>query len=280
MPEPSPKSLKSRVRDSFDRAADTYDAAAVVQRRVCQRLLDELELRHAATLAAPRILDAGCGTGYGARLLHARWPGAVIANADFAPAMLALARASRNRRDDGDENYDSDANATYCAADIEHLPFAAASFDVWWSSLAIQWCQPTAVFAEAARVLRPGGALAVSTLGPRTFAELDDAFAGIDAHRHTLAFCDPATIAGALAHAGFSDVRIVRETHAVHYPDLKTLLRAVKAVGAHNVGDGARSGMLGRRAWQRVEAAYEAHRSAAGLPASYDVILAYAIRTR
>ena len=86
----------------------------------------------------------------------------------------------------------------------------------------------------------------------------------------------PATIAGALAHAGFSDVRIVRETHAVHYPDLRTLLRAVKAVGAHNVGDGARSGMLGRRAWQRVEAAYEAHRSPAGLPASYDVILAYA----
>ena len=275
MPEPSTKSLKSRVRDSFDRAANTYDTAALVQRRVCQRLLDALDVPQPT-----RILDAGCGTGYGARLLRARWPGVKITNADFAPAMLALARASGQRSDDGDESYDGDVRDTYCAADIEHLPFAAASFELWWSSLAIQWCSAATVFAEAARVLRRGGTLAVSTLGPRTFVELDDAFAGIDAHRHTLPFCDPATIAEALAHAGFSDVRVQRETHAVHYPDLKTLLRAVKAVGAHNVGSGARSGMLGRRAWQRVEAAYEAHRSAAGLPASYDVILAHAIKKR
>ena len=287
MPEASPKSLqslKSRVRDSFDRAADTYDAAAVVQRRVCQRLLEALDgfggLDVLGDAASPRILDAGCGTGYGARLLRARWPAAVITNADFAPAMLALARASRKRSDDGGKSDASDTNDTYCAADIEHLPFAVARFELWWSSLAIQWCHAAAVFAEAARVLRPGGALAVSTLGPRTFAELDDAFTGVDAHRHTLPFCEPATIEDALKGAGFRNVLLQRETHAVHYPDLKTLLRAVKAVGAHNVGSGARSGMLGRRAWQRVEAAYEAHRSAFGLPASYDVILAYASKQK
>ena len=67
-----------------------------------------------------------------------------------------------------------------------------------------------------------------------------------------------------------------RETHTLHYPDLKTLLRAVKAIGAQNVGAGGRSGMMGRGAWQQLEAAYEAQRQSAGLPASYDVILAYA----
>jgi malonyl-CoA O-methyltransferase len=62
----------------------------------------------------------------------------------------------------------------------------------------------------------------------------------------------------------------------VFYPDLKSLLRSVKDIGAHTVGEGARTGMLGRSAWQRVEAAYEAYRTPQGLPASYDVFLCYA----
>ena len=62
----------------------------------------------------------------------------------------------------------------------------------------------------------------------------------------------------------------------MHYPDLKTLLRAVKAIGAHNVGEGGRNGMMGRDAWKKLEAAYEQFREPAGLPASYDVIFVYA----
>ena len=55
-------------------------------------------------------------------------------------------------------------------------------------------------------------------------------------------------------------------------------LRSVKNIGAQNVGSGGRSGMLGRHAWQKVEAAYEQYRQADGLPARYDVILAYATK--
>jgi len=55
-------------------------------------------------------------------------------------------------------------------------------------------------------------------------------------------------------------------------------MRAVKDIGAHNVGEGGRSGMMGRAAWQRVEATYERFRSAEGLPASYDVIFATATK--
>lgn len=248
------------MRESFDRAATTYDGAALVQRRVCERLLEALNAPASAPLA---LLDAGCGTGYGARLLRARWPDARVTGVDFAPMMLAQARR---------------ANDDCCAADIESLPFADASFDLWWSSLAIQWCDAAAVFGEAARVTRRCGRIAVSTLGPDTFDELRQAFAGVDPHRHTLAFSSPDSIGAALASAGFVDIDLRRETHTVHYPDLKTLLRAVKAIGAQNVGAGGRSGMMGRDAWQRLEAAYERHRHPAGLPASYDVIFAYAMK--
>lgn len=252
-----PPSIKQRVRESFDRAAPTYDAAAVVQRRVCDRLLDELDPEPIPT----RLLDAGCGTGYGAKLLRGRWPDAHLTAVDFAPAMLKLAQ--------------NHADSCF-TSDIENLPFGDECFDLWWSSLTIQWCDTDIVFREAARVLRSGGQLAVSTLGPDTFSELRTAFSGVDTLRHTLPFSEPERIGAALSSAGLSNIALLREKHIVHYPDLKTLLRAVKAIGAQNVGEGGRSGMMGRVAWQKLEAAYEQHRQPAGLPASYDVILGYA----
>lgn len=253
-----PISTKHRVRDAFDRAAATYDGAAVVQRRVCDRLLEEL-VRDGGP--AERILDAGCGTGYGSAQLRKRWPGAHITGIDFAPAMLSLAR----RQLDG-----------CLAADIEKLPFAARSLDLWWSSLSIQWCNADRVFREAARVLEAGGQVAFSTLCPETFAEVRAAFAGIDQHRHTLPFNEPDAVGRALEQAGLHGIRLIRERHTVYYPNLKSLLRSIKDIGAHNVGDGGRHGMMGRAAWQQVEAAYERFRTPAGLPASYDVLLGYA----
>jgi len=252
-----PLPLKPRIRESFDRAARSYDAAAILQRRVCEDLLA------AWTPDAPpdSILDAGCGTGHGIRLLHRRWPDARLTALDFAPAMLELARQ----------------NPALCVAgDLEALPCRAASFAAWISSLTIQWCDTGQVFREAWRVLRPGGYLATSTLGPDTFRELRAAFAGIDSYRHTLAFSDPAAVEQALRNAGFTDIVLRRRSVRLHYPDLRTLLHAVKAIGANSVGDGARAGLFGKRAWQQVQAAYEGHRTPAGLPAHYDVIFAYA----
>jgi len=248
---------KQRVRDSFERAAATYDAAAVLQREICRRLLSGFDRE----LEPSSIVDAGCGTGYGLQLLRARWPRAHLVAVDFAPAMLTLARPH--------------ADLTL-AGDIEALPCPNQTFAAWWSNLTVQWCQLDRALAEAWRVLRPGGCLALSTLGPDTFHELRLAFAGIDDYRHTLAFSESVAINDALAHAGFVRVRLVRQPVIVHYPDLKALLRAVKDIGASSVGDGARSGMFGRQAWSRVQTAYEEHRTVAGLPARYDVILAYA----
>lgn len=248
---------KHRIRAAFSRAATTYDAAAVLQREVCRALLDALTATVGAPSSPADILDAGCGTGYGARLLAGQWPSARLVAADFAAAMAQKAAAT----------------APACVADIESLPFRNRAFDLWWSSLTVQWCDPRRVLAEAVRVLRPHGRLALSTLGPGTYAELRQAFAGIDHHRHTLDFSEPAPLAAAAETAGLAQLQIVRRTITLHYPDLKTLLGAVKAIGANALGDGRRSGMMGKAAWQALSAAYEAQRTADGLPASYDVIL-------
>lgn len=244
---------KELVRASFARAVRGYDAAAALQRAVCGRLLDRTpDVRPAD------VLDAGCGTGYGASLLKRRWPAARIVGVDFVPAMLEFAAR----------------HADACvAADIEALPFPDATFDLWWSSLVVQWCAPASVFAEAWRVLRPGGRLALSTLGGETFAELREAFAVVDGHPHTIDFVAAEALAEAARAAGFRAVTTARETLALYYPDLREMLAAVKATGANTVGPGRRSGMMGRETWRRLERAYERHRTAEGLPARYDVAI-------
>jgi malonyl-CoA O-methyltransferase len=246
------------VRRSFDRAAETYDTVATLQRQVCRLLLEAIP-----EFPASRILDAGCGTGYALGLLAERWPEADILPADFAPAMVAAA---------GGEGV---------CANVEALPFAPGSFDLYWSSLTFQWCDPVRAASEAARVLAPDGMLAVSSLAPGTLKELDTAFAGIDNHRHVLEFAPAEALADACAASGLIDVSLERRQLRHHHADLATLLRGLKALGAHQVGHdrtGRRPGLMGRRTWQAIEARYETHRNDAGLPATYEVILCLATK--
>jgi malonyl-CoA O-methyltransferase len=241
---------KARVRHSFGRAAASYDAAAVVQRRVCDLLV--------ATLAgtAGRILDVGCGTGYALDLLGARCPDADLVALDISQTMLARVAAP----------------CAKIAGDAEHLPFADTTFDFYWSSLTLQWCDLSRALAEARRVLAPGGELAIATLGPTTFHELRHAFAGVDGHRHTLAFHGTDEVGQRAADAGLVAAGVQTRRETAYYPDFRSLMRAVKAIGANQVGPGRRTGLMGRTALARAEAAIEELRTPAGLPLTYDVI--------
>ncbi|MBU1236165.1 MAG: malonyl-ACP O-methyltransferase BioC [Gammaproteobacteria bacterium] len=249
---------KQAVRRSFDRAATSYDAAATLQRQVCHLLLGTLD-----ATAPARILDAGCGTGHALGLLARRWPQARIAAADFAPAMVAAAGGGR---------------IPGICADIESLPFADASFDLYWSNLSFQWCDAGRGIGEAARVLAPGGLLAVSSLAPGTLAELDSAFAGTDRHRHVLALPPADDLAAACVDFGLTAVRLIHQTLRIHHRELRSLLRELKALGANQLLGPRRPGLMGRQTWQTVEQRYEAMRETAGLPATFEVVLCLATK--
>ena len=252
----TPKPTPAQVRRAFGRAAQTYDAAAAIQRQAGQLL----DARLGALDCAPRVvLDAGCGTGFGLRLLAARWPQARLLALDIAAPML---------RQVGD-------GAARVQADVHHLPLADACVDLYWSCLTLQWCDLARALAEARRVLRSGGWLALATLGQDTFTELRHAFAAADEFEHTVRFADPAPI---VQQAGFVGLHITRQRLTACYPDLTALLHAIRRTGANQLGSARRRTLLGRQAWQRVQLAYETLRQPDGLPLGYDLYLIAARR--
>jgi len=255
MVEPTHQAL---VRAAFDRAAPTYDGAARVQQSICENLLNIV--RDTLPAGIDTLLDAGCGTGRGARgIAAALGPRHHIA-LDFAPGMLG-AMAS------------TDTPLRVCA-DMQRLPLADRSIDVIWSSLAIQWCEPQLAMKEFARILTPDGHAWIATLGPRTLFELKAAFGQVDTARHVIEFHALDHWLATARHTGLRVEQAVQVDHAATAPTLKALLKDIKAIGAHSVGGGRRTRPLGKHAWRQLESAYESHRREDGLlPATYDTLL-------
>lgn len=255
---------KVKVGAAFNRRAASYDSIAHFQHDVGKRLFDLLPHLAPSVTSPQRVLDGGCGTGQGVDLLRRRWPGTAVTGCDLSPGMVRLA---------------SERGATGVCGDLESLPFAAASFDLAWSSLALQWCHPQRAFAELGRVLMPGGALVFSTLAPGTLHEIDYAFAGIDGHRRVLPFTPPQELKSAMEEAGLSGIRLMEETRITRHADLQALLATIRGIGANQISGERRRSMMGKKAWQSVQSRFEILRDEKGLlPATYQMIYGVAFK--
>lgn len=266
---------KRAVRHAFDRAASTYDAHAVLQREICDRMAERLQF---LKFTPHTILDAGCGTGYGSRKLLAHYPKARLVALDIAPAMLRAAR-SRNPGWQRLLPWLARSRASYVCGDLESLPLKPAGVDMLWSNLALQWCNDLdAAFAGMHRVLAPDGLLMFSTFGPDTLKELRQAFGQLDGDPHVSRFTDMHDIGDALVRAGFSAPVMDMDIVTLTYDDLASLMRDLKDIGAHNAAAGRRQGLMGKGEWQRLQALYETFRREGKLPATYEVIYGHAWR--
>lgn len=251
----------SQARRAFGAAATTYDAAAALQDAVRERLLARLG---SITHRPVRILDLGCGTGRGCEALCLHYGEAEVIGFDFAEPM-ARATARRGQRW---------PCIRALAGDAAHLPLAADSFDLVFSSLALQWCPDLdRVLDECRRVLRPGGALLFATLGPDTLKELRTAWAQVDDFPHVHEFLQEDRVEQAMAQAGLAEVSLEREDVVMTYPDLRGLTDDLRGLGAVNAAAGRARGLTGKGRIRRLHAAYEAFRDAGGnLPATYEVL--------
>jgi len=150
------------------------------------------------------VVDLGCGGGLDALLAARRvGPTGRAIGIDVTPEMIALARKNADKSDSGDA-------VEFHMATIDAIPLADASVDCVISNCVINLApDKAAVFRDVARILKPGGRLAVSDIAlkkPLPAALADDiaAYVGciagaisIDAYRQHL------------VDAGFSAVNII-----------------------------------------------------------------------
>lgn len=176
-------------------------------------------------LGGKRLLDIGCGAGMFAA--RAAVHGAVVAGLDASAPLLAIARS---RVPDGD----------FVQGDMGTLPFADHSFDVVTGFNAFQFvASPSGALAEARRVLRPDGHLAVMV-----WAEPHEmAAASVITALRVLLPPPPAETPGPFAlsesgtlwrfaeDAGFDVLTVEDVETAFSYPDMATALRGWNSSG-------------------------------------------------
>jgi len=139
-------------RDAFDAfEAAAWEETALAYERffsaIAGRVVEPL-LAAASVGAGTRVLDVATGPGWVAAQAAER--GASVVGVDVAQAMIARARSVHPDLD-------------FRRADAHELPFPDASFDAVVGNFAIMHLsRPDRAIAQCARVLRPGGRLALT----------------------------------------------------------------------------------------------------------------------
>lgn len=256
---------QSSVALSFSRAAQRYDAAAVLQQEIGRRLIGRLDF---VKINVETIMDLGASTGYFIQPLNERYVGTKILAVDIAEGMLRYMQV----RADTFEQVD------FVCADAQYLPFASKTVDLVFSNLMLQWCPDVIrVFKEVQRVLKPGGLFIFSTLGPDTLYELRHSWSQVDAYQHVNQFIDMHDLGDALLASDLQDPVMDMEYMTVTYSKVDGLLRDLRDLGANQVVGNRRLGLLGRGHYQAFVEAYEHFRDENGvLPATYEIIYGHA----
>lgn len=261
---------RGRVKSAFHRRAVSYDEHTRVQKRVVNRFVTLMEQK---ALEPHSFLDVGTGTGMLSRCLHGLYPEAAAYGIDLAFNMCRAAHQS----------LECPERTLILNADAEALPLRSERFDLVVSTSVFQWLgQPDAAFAEACRVISPGGWFCFAMFGGNTLHELRSSYCGALAgsasvkgdptHRFFL----PEEVAGNLRHAGFAEPEVFSENETDWYPDVKGLLLALKGIGAGNASPERGSGLAGRRVMQRMMEIYRERFGREGeIPATYEIIYAF-----
>ena len=264
---------RNRPRRAFDRAAPRFDSAATLHREIADRMIERLSI---IRLNARVILDAGCATGHATKLLRKRFARSFVIELDHSIVMLRQ-RANRRR------TYVpwSGLQRSSVCADFQRMPLASSSVDLVWSNLALHWADEIpAVFAEAHRVLRPGGLLMFSMFGPDTLKELKSTFRDTGSRVNGFRvnrFDDMHDVGDVLVKLGYADPVMDMENLTLTYTDVAALLRDIKAQGSSSTEELVRKGLAARNTYAKVVARYEAFRGGDGrVPATFEIVYGHA----
>ncbi len=219
----------------WNRAAGSFDSADFVHRQTRDGLFDRLQPMR---LQPRTIVDLGAATGTASVKLAKQFRRADVIAVDNSPAMLALAAKKRPWF----------SKMKVVEADARAVPLDDHSVDLVFCNLLLPHVDDiSAVFAEAARLLRKDGLMMFSTLGPDTFIELRRAWQRIDDHRHVTDFSDMHDVGDAAVRAGLREPVLDVDHLAVSYRSTNSLFADLTAAGARGPLPERPPGLTGRQ---------------------------------
>lgn len=271
---------KVKIARSFSRAASSYDSAAYFQRDMGLELLSMLP----KTLNKGEnnyCLDLGCGTGFFYQHLISQYKDINYVGVDIAEGMLNFFQQTLNESfSDVDVNADLSDEASnnrrlndfLICTDAENLSMKNETVDIVFSNMAVQWSENLPVlFTELNRILKPGGIIGLTTLGPQTLIELKQSWEKVDKHVHVNHFFPLERWADVIHQSGLK-IQVKRVLHPkLQFDSVRQLLKELKLIGAHNVNKGQPQGLFGKKYLNAMYSAYEAFNINGFFPASYEV---------
>lgn len=152
-------SLKKRIQRSFNKAFDTYDDHASIQREICKQLLKPLKEMRIQTKI---IADFACGTGISTKAVADSFPYQNLYAIDFCEKLLIQAKSKLK-----------ESNVEFILADFETNVFLCNSLDLIFCNMGFQWALDLKqAFFSLFSQLKAFGVLAFSVPLLGTFCEL------------------------------------------------------------------------------------------------------------
>jgi malonyl-CoA O-methyltransferase len=247
---------KRAIAYSFGVAAPKYDSVAHFQRWVGGKLLASIP-----SYSYSRILDLGTGTGHFIEPLRTAYDPELVCATDLSEGMVRYVADSKHK------------DTSLVVGDADRLPFKAGSFDLVYSSLAIQWCYDLPhLLNEVSRILAPGGVFAFSTLLDGSLAELKEAWTQVDQSQHVNDFFVLRDYQDAIEMSGLQIIELSSRPKVLEYSRALDLSRELKTLGAHNMTQNRNRGLTGKARMKAFVEHYEGNRMDNGyLPATYQV---------
>ena len=208
----------SGVRRAYDVVAEDYAARLPDNRAEAPLDLAMVDAFAAAVNqdggADARILDAGCGAGRMSRYLLGR--GCRVEGVDLSPGMVTMARRDT-------------PGVRFAVGSLADLPYADDGFDgvlLWYSTIHTPPAGQERIFAEVARVLRPGGHLCVGFQAGSGKRDVSAAYSKYGHEVELERYLSTADQVGAwMAEAGVHEVaRLVRRAEGPEQDDQAVLL--------------------------------------------------------
>ncbi len=232
--------IERDIKRRFDNAAFAFNKNDFIYRHCSNELIERLK---PISIQSKNILDLGSATCVMNKYFINSYKGCNLINLDLSHKTLKIAK----------KNQKFSSNVFGLQANAYKIPLKANSMDIVFSNMLLPWINDIdALFHEVRRILKNNGLFIFSTLGPKSFVTLTQAWEKEDEYKHINPLFHADTITTALHKSGLLDAVLDVDYLNITYQNIAKLYRDITAMGARNCMRDRVPSLIGKNKFNRV----------------------------